>query len=577
MTLLKTTARMIGVALLLFAMARASAAEDMADAVQAYLRDAVPAETANGRIVVGIVDERGSRVVGFGTADNGTNRPVDGDTVFEIGSTTKTFTGLLLQDMIRRGDMKLDDPVQNYLPASVRMPARGRHAITLRHLATHTAGLPRIPDNLNPKRASLDWGDYTVEQMYAFLSRYQLTRDPGVQYEYSNLGVALLGHLVARKAGMDYETLLVDRICRPLGMDSTRITLTPELKPRFAVGHNEWGYPVPAYDMPVDVAGCGGLRSTANDLLKYVSANLGLTQSDLTPAMEQMHVRLFTAPDIGVGMIWRLRDLHGTQLVEHTGGTNGFIAFCGFDKARRRGVVILSNSLTVYAGRLNDVLLESEWQSDRRPTPAKSAGGDYDRYVGRYVPAGRPSEPGVGIRRDGDRLFAQAEVSGALPAEDVVPPVIAELLPQSDGRFFERVSGRAVQFSRGALTIAYRGNAVSFEKVFDNPPKTPEPPKLRVPVKLDSKALDAVVGRYEVAAGANVTIWREGGGLLGKVTGGHAVEGAFGIYPESDTRFFLKYDGSVLTFSKNGDNQVTSVVHHSSHAGVPDVEARKRD
>ena len=201
--------------------------------------------------MVGIVDEHGSSVVSYGKMDNGTDQDVNGDTLFEIGSVTKTFTGLLLQDMIERGEMKLDDPVAKYLPASVKMPTYNGKEITLFHLATHTSGLPKMPDNFDPRRADNLAADYTVEKLYAFLSGYQLTCDPGAKFEYSNLGIGLLGHVITLKAGTDYESLVVDRICRPLKMDSTRIMLTPELKARFAQGHNELGYAIPSLDINV--------------------------------------------------------------------------------------------------------------------------------------------------------------------------------------------------------------------------------------------------------------------------------------------------------------------------------------
>ena len=170
-----------------------AAAEDFTNAIHAFLQQRIDGEKRPGGIVVGIVDERGSSVVSYGKLDNGTDEEVNGDTLFEIGSITKTFTALLLQDMIERGEMKLDDPVAKYLPASVKLPTRNGKEITLRHLATHTSGLPRMPDNFDPKAADDPFADYTPEQLYAFLSGYKLTRNPGAKWEYSNLGVGLAG------------------------------------------------------------------------------------------------------------------------------------------------------------------------------------------------------------------------------------------------------------------------------------------------------------------------------------------------------------------------------------------------
>jgi CubicO group peptidase (beta-lactamase class C family) len=156
-------------------------------------------------IVVGMIGPDGRKVVGYGALEKGDPRVLNGDTVFEIGSVTKVFTSLLLSDMAQRGQVALTDPVSKYLPASVRMPQRNGKQITLQDLATHTSGLPRLPANLKPKDSANPYADYSVAQLYEFLSSYELPRDIGSQYEYSNLGGGLLGHVLARYAGMDYE------------------------------------------------------------------------------------------------------------------------------------------------------------------------------------------------------------------------------------------------------------------------------------------------------------------------------------------------------------------------------------
>jgi len=337
-------------------------------------------------MVVGIVDEHGSSIVSYGKLNNGTDQEVNGDTLFEIGSITQTFTALLLQDMIKRGEMKPDDPVAKYLSKSVRMPARNGKEITLLHLAMHTSGLPGVPDNLDPKRADNRWADYTVEKLNAFLSGYKLTRDPGTKYEYSSLGMDLLDYVIALKAGTNYESLVVDRICRPLKMDGTRSTLTPELKARFATGHNQLGDAVSSSDFQALRDGAA-LRSTANDLLKYVSANLGLTPSSLTPLMERTHrARFHQMMDTDVGLGWTItRDLRGTKIIWQGGGASGYSTFAGFDKTQRRGVVILdswNDGLDIPA--IGRVLLASEWQSDRRPKETRISSQVYDSYVGQY-------------------------------------------------------------------------------------------------------------------------------------------------------------------------------------------------
>ena len=322
-------------------------------------------------------------------------------------------------------------------------------------------------------------------------------------------------------------------------MDSTRITLTPELKARFAQGYNELGYAVSSWDYAA-LSGCGALHSTVNDLLKFVSANLGLTPCGLTPLMEKTHVVHFHDSTVfDSGLVWVIRQAQGARIVCHNGGTGGYCSFIGFDKTRRHGVVVLSNFLDE-VGYFGLLLLESEWQSDRRPKEAT-----------------------------------------------ITCFIIGELLPESETRFFERLSGMPMTFSRDArgkitcLTAHDLGQVFSYRQTSEQPPKAPEPPKPRVAIKLDPKLLDACVGQYEFAphavfppTGMKVRIWREGEQLVWQAWGKDAAEGAIDIYPESETNFFLPYNGAQLTFIKNDRGEVLGVIHHMT--GLPDCEGQKR-
>jgi D-alanyl-D-alanine-carboxypeptidase/D-alanyl-D-alanine-endopeptidase len=151
-------------------------------------------------IVVGVIDAKGRRIISYGHLEKGDDRPLNGDTVFEIGSITKVFTALLLADMAQRGEARLDDPIAKYFSPSVKIPERDGRAITLVDLATHTSALPSVPTNFRPKDAANPCADYTNEQLYAFLSSYQLIRAPGVKFEYSNFGFGLLGEGLATRA-----------------------------------------------------------------------------------------------------------------------------------------------------------------------------------------------------------------------------------------------------------------------------------------------------------------------------------------------------------------------------------------
>jgi len=237
-------------------------------------------------IVVAILEPGGARrVVTFGVNDPSDARALDGNTVFEIGSNTKVFTSLVLADMVRRGELRLDDPVDKYLP-DLKIPAHNGHAIRLVDLAMHTSGLPRVPTNMPMANPRDPYADYTRDRLRAFLGSYALPRDPGAQYEYSNLGAGLLGDALAHRAGTDYETLVRTRVLGPLGLHDTRVTMADMLATR---------------------------RSVAGPVLQ-------------------------------VGLGWHTVSRVGHELVFHSGETGGFASFMGYDRQRQIAIVVWSNA-----------------------------------------------------------------------------------------------------------------------------------------------------------------------------------------------------------------------------------------
>jgi serine-type D-Ala-D-Ala carboxypeptidase/endopeptidase len=405
--------------------------------IRKILVDRIDVQHQSVGIVVGVIGPEGRRVIAYGQLDKGDPRALNGDTIFEIGSATKVFTSLLLADMAEHHEVALDDPVAKYLPSDVKMPERNGRVITLVDLATHTSGLPRLPANLNPKDPANPYADYSAEQLYQFLSNYQLTRDIGSEYEYSNLGGGLLGYVLARRAGTDYETLVRSRISDPLKMTSTRITLTPEMKARLAVGHNSALDPVENWDATT-LAGAGALRSTANDLLIFLAANLGYTQSPLAPAMASMlKVRRPTGHlGLEVALGWHIYTVNGKEIVWHNGGTGGYRSFMGFDPEARIGVVALSNAYTAVG--VDDIgrhLLDPAVPLAVPPKQHTEVRVDpklFDAYVGNYQLA--PNFI-ITITRDGDHLFEQATGQSAF-----------EIFPESDHDFFLKVVDAQITF-----------------------------------------------------------------------------------------------------------------------------------
>jgi D-alanyl-D-alanine-carboxypeptidase/D-alanyl-D-alanine-endopeptidase len=324
--------------------------------VQVLLQQVVNSHGVRG-IVVGLLEENGTRrMIAHGDPGPGAP-PLDGESVFEIGSMTKVFTGILLADMVRRGEVKLTDPVADLLPRDVRVPERHKKPITLLDLTTHASGLPMNPTNLaRVEPHENPYAGYTVRRMYEFLSSYELPRDPGDALEYSNIGVALMGHALSLRAGMKtYDALVSDRILRPLGMTHTAVTLTPTMKAHLVRGHDRAGDPVANWDLSA-LAGMGGLSSTANDLLTFAAANLSPKDTDLTLAMRLAHRGLreakgFAYPGIPiafndgrVGFNW-FNSRPGERRITWTVGlTGGHSSFLGLDIEVRRAVVVLTNT-----------------------------------------------------------------------------------------------------------------------------------------------------------------------------------------------------------------------------------------
>jgi CubicO group peptidase (beta-lactamase class C family) len=316
----------------------------------------------NCGMVIGLLDERGARVFHAGKLDNGTDQEVNADTVFEIGSITKTFTSLLALEMAKRGELSLDDPVTKYLPLSVKVPSQDGKQITILNLAVQDSGLPFNPTNFIGTNDEEHYDSYTTERMYSFLSGYALKDPPGTKFQYSNLGMSLLGHIQERVSKANFESLVLERICRPLQMENTFVTAPSALKSRMAVGHDEKGNRAPDFALQV-MAPAGALHSTVNDLLKYLAAEIGLTNFPLSQLMQQSQVIRHTdSPDLGkTAMPWVDQNAFsppGTELLGHAGGTLGSVAFIGFDKKQRRGVVILSNQRYCHSSTVGWTILQ---------------------------------------------------------------------------------------------------------------------------------------------------------------------------------------------------------------------------
>ncbi len=332
------------------AMPRSASAQLTDSTLQRIIRERGESTRMAG-IVLGVVDGNGKRTVVSWQRSQEHGRRLDAATEFEIGSITKVFTGILLAEMVQRGEVNLDDPLSNYVPEGVSVPEHNGHPITLEDLATHFSGLPSSPSNLVPADPTNPFADYSLDQMYSALSEFKLTRDPGSEFQYSNFGVALLGNVLARREHMTYFDLLKERILIPLHMTHTAISVTPDMTRHMSAGHDASGNVVPAWDFRA-FAPAGGLHSNMNDMLEFLSANLRPLNTRLGRAIAASHPpRRVMAPVAGIGLNWLYYTQNGDTAIFAPGETAGFHTYIGFSRQKQMGVVILSNS----AVTVNDI------------------------------------------------------------------------------------------------------------------------------------------------------------------------------------------------------------------------------
>jgi serine-type D-Ala-D-Ala carboxypeptidase/endopeptidase len=337
-----------------------------AQEIQTFIEKEVANKRTKG-IVIGIIDANGRQIFSAGKLSDKDPRKPDGNTVFEIASVTKVFTTLLLAQSSLKNQVNLNDPISKFLPKDVKTPTRNGKEISLLNLSTHTSGFPRFPYNYDQRTSN---NPYTIKQMYEYISNFKSEVDFGAEFKYSNTGMALLGNISSIIARKDYEKLVNEEICKPLKMKRTDFLITSELKKNMAVGHSPYGKMVRFFNEGAAFNPTGGLRSSVNDLLNFAEANLGLTKTNLTPAIELTHVtRGSIGTELGYdadikydfSMGWNIWTKRDKTIYWKDGTSFGFRSFVAFDKASKKAVVILSNSFNP----INDIglhLLDSTYE-----------------------------------------------------------------------------------------------------------------------------------------------------------------------------------------------------------------------
>ena len=290
-----------------------------------------------------------------------------GDGIYEVGSVSKAFTGTLLAIAVLRGEVDLDAPAARSLPAELAPPTRDGRSITPLHLATHTSSLPRLPPGLGLLALLSGTPDdpyaaYGRENLAVTVRTLELPRPIGSRHEYSNFGAGLLGLTLVGAAGgggmtaAGFESLLVDRLCDPLKLADTRITLGDAQRARFLAPGSG-----PATGWTFDaLAACGAVRSTAGDLLEFADACLhGEFAEPFALAAQPWRDR---GEGRHVGLGWHGTPLRpspgkaGPMMIWHSGMTGGFAAFLGLVPETGAAVVVLVNEAAPVDGIGSEVL-----------------------------------------------------------------------------------------------------------------------------------------------------------------------------------------------------------------------------
>jgi serine-type D-Ala-D-Ala carboxypeptidase/endopeptidase len=312
--------------------------------IRSALRKTVGASDKIVGSVAVVIDDDGTTKVADGSSGV-SNVALDHRTVFEIGSITKVMTALVFADMAARGEVSADDPVAKYLPPSVTLHEQGR-PITLLDLAGYGSGLPRWPDNLPPNwwAKPNPFAHYSVDELYAFVSRYEPTHQPTTHFVYSSLGFALLGAALARRAGKSYEELLIERVCNPLGLAHTRITLSGDMQRHLMQPHDLTLKSTPLWDFGA-LQAAGAARASVDDMTVFLKACMGLMHTSLhDPLARLLQTRAPTnlaGTDAGLG--WFITTDGQEEIAWKSGLTGGCNSFIGFSTKRRRGALVLSN------------------------------------------------------------------------------------------------------------------------------------------------------------------------------------------------------------------------------------------
>ncbi|MEN1928643.1 serine hydrolase [Luteimonas sp. MJ250] len=534
------------------ALAVSGSAHAMDAAALATLVDQRLAGDRTGACMAVAVIDKGEVARAFRCADPTVVARIGPDSAFEIGSVTKTMTSTLLADLIVQGKASLDDPLAAYLPGGTAVPQFEGAPILLRHVVTHTSGLPALPARMAVTNPADPYAALTVDDLLASLGDVTLARAPGTQFEYSNFASMVLSYAVARRAGSDFETLLRQGLLAPLGMDTAYIGQRPE-GVRSAGGHTPNGLPAAAWTFPVDLAGVGGVRATLDDMVRYVQANLDPSGTPLEAAVELAQTQINQQPPMA--MNWMIMPMADRSVLAHEGGTGGFSSFVSLDKTRRRGVVILSDTNWNSIGGLGSLglhLVDASFPLGEPRVLVAPSQALLDGLVGEYQLQGMMK---MSLRQRDGKLFAQAEGQGEF-----------ELFHDSAGDFFPTVVDAVLRPRKEAdggyaFTWMQGGGAIPAKRI----EAAGEDAKLAQQPTASDGDLAAYAGEYTLMPDFVLTVRGRDGTLHAQATG----QGEFPLQARGNDTFEAPAFGVEIVFKRGAGGSVESLELHQGGQVLP--------
>ncbi len=513
---------------------------DLSPHVLAGIEQAIEDSKARA-VAVGLYDNGEIQVTGFGQLSRAGSAVPGSDTLFEIGSITKVFTSLLTQTQVAADRLTWDDTIGSLLP-ELDFTSEAVASITLRELSTHTSGLPRVPDNMDPTDPLDPYMGYDRALLLSFLVAFN--PDALVkEYAYSNLGAGLLGVIAADAAESSFSEAMQREVTVPLGMNDTGFEVKRDQSDRLARGFSA-GADMPNWDGFDALAGAGALLSSVDDLLLFIRQNLD-------PQALQESLSAIREPQAGgeTAFGWHIAEPDDDgSLYWHNGGTGGYASFLAFQPATGRGVVILSSS-TEY-----DTITQLGFAQMSGETGGSQA-ENLDAYPGAYKIADGFV---LSVSINSGQLSAQATGQAAFPLtasgdnEFVFPAADIKIVFQLDD------SGNAEK-----LTLYQRGQATPAPRVGDV-----ENMSSRPVIELSAAQLKDYVGEFQLTPAVVIQVMVRDGQVFAQLTG----QAAYPVFPYEPDRFFYKVVDAQLHFERAGNRVTAVVLHQGGEQRAPRIE-----